>query len=480
MQASDQTTQSTFSLERIAVVAVIVALCGVTIVPRLDPDLWWHLRTGQTILELRAIPRVDLYSFTAAGKPWLNHEWLGEVALYGIHRLGGIAGLMFALALVMAGTYSLVWRRMRGRDADARAGLPVLGAAFLAGSVSLGPRLQMATLLFTALFAFGIDRIRRDDDRRWAFALPLLMLTWTNLHGGFAIGLALLAIAVVGQWLETRETVRIKTLAGCFGATLAAALVNPHGIAQLAYPFRFLTPNEFTKLIQESASPDFHGKAMLAFEILLLAGFAAVLRSGLRLPWTDVLMVIAFTHLAFSQARNVAIWAVVVSPIVAEAVSVATAPLLVRMRRVGLLLAAGLAMALIGLASVKGQVEDETFPSRAVSILQRAPLGPRLFTTYHWGGYAIWTLHPRYRVFIDGRADTLYDGAILREYTHAYDGSPQWREIFARHGVTTALVERRSFIAVELLGAPDWSLVYHDDQAAVFARKGPRPQSSSK
>jgi hypothetical protein len=472
VQASDdQTTQSALSLERIAVIAVIVAIFGVTIVPRLDPDLWWHLRTGQLILELREIPRVDPFSFTFAGKPWLNHEWLGEVALYVVHRAVGVAGLMFLLAAVMAATYSLVWRRMRIRGVDVRAGLPIVGAAFLAGSISLGPRLQMATLLLSALFALGIDRMRRDDDKRWAFALPLLMLVWTNLHGGFAIGLALLAIAVAGQWLDTREVARIKTLAACFGASLAAALVNPNGIAQLAYPLRFLTPNPFTALIQESASPDFHVKAMLVFEILLLAGLAAVMRSGLRVAWTDVLVVIAFTHLAFSQARNVAVWAVVVSPIVAGAVSVAAAPALARMCRVALLLAAGVAMGLIGLASVKGQVEEEAFPSRAVQTLRRAPLGPNLFTTYHWGGYAIWTLHPRYRVFIDGRADTLYDASILREYYDVHNGSPQWREIFARRGVMTALVERRSFIAMELLQARDWRLVYNDDQAAVFARR---------
>lgn len=472
MQASsDETTRSAVSLERIAAIAVIVAICGVTLVPRLDADLWWHLRTGQLILETREIPRVDPFSFTFAGKPWLNHEWLGQVALYLAHRAAGIPGLMLLLVSILAATYSLVWLRMRNRGVDVRAGLPILGAAFFAGSMSVGPRLQMMTLLLSALFALGIDRMRRDDDRRWAIALPLLMLVWTNLHGGFAIGLALLAIGVAGQWLDTREVARVKTMAVCFGASLAAALVNPNGIAHLAYPFRFLTPNPFTSLIQESASPDFHAGAMLAFEILLLLGIASAMRTALRFPWTDVLVMIAFTHLAFSQARNVAVWAVVVSPIVAESVSAATAPALARMRRAGLLIAAGVAMGLIALASVKGKVEEEVYPSRAVQVLRSAPHGGNLFTAYHWGGYAIWTLYPRYRVFIDGRADTLYDAPILHQYYDAYNGSPQWREIFARHGVNTALVERRSFIAVELLHASEWRLVYNDDQAAVFARR---------
>src|SRR5215475_1422525 len=61
-----------------------------------DPDVWWHIKVGQDILHSHRWPTVDPYSFTAANSPWIAYEWLGEVALALVARLGGNTAL-FAL-----------------------------------------------------------------------------------------------------------------------------------------------------------------------------------------------------------------------------------------------------------------------------------------------------------------------------------------------------------------------------------------------
>ena len=461
--------------------AVLIAIFAVSFVPTQDPDLWWHLKTGEWIVTHGAIPRTDPFSFTFAGRPWLNHEWLGEVLLFTVFRAGGLTAVMVLFASLITVTFWIAWRRMRARGVDDRVGLLLLGGAFFAGSLSMGPRLQMFTLFFASLFAYGLERIRSGEAKIWPFALPVLMLLWTNVHGGFAVGLALIVIHAAGEWLDSRDAPRTRKLLIVFGASVAAAIVNPHGIAQLAYPLRFLTPNPYTQLIAESGSPKFHMPAILTFEVLLLVALAGAARAGKRVAWSDVLLLLAFTHLALSQVRNVALWGVVVTPIVASILASLAMPWLEQHGRhaaAALFLSAGIGMALVGLGSKNGDPEEASFPMRAAAVLQQRQLGPNLYTAYRWGGYVIWTLHPRYRVFIDGRADTVYDAAILKEFNDAYNGLPVWRDTFARRGVTTALVETRSFIAVELAHAPEWKLVYNDDQAAIFAR-APQPVGRS-
>src|SRR4051812_22887859 len=75
--------------------ALLVVLMAFTVRSRFsDPDLWWHLKTGEIIWNTHSIPRVDLFSFTANGHPWVAQEWLSEVTIYGAWKFGGNAGLM--------------------------------------------------------------------------------------------------------------------------------------------------------------------------------------------------------------------------------------------------------------------------------------------------------------------------------------------------------------------------------------------------
>src|SRR6266567_3107136 len=87
---------------RIVAFAVLAAMPIKLLARRLqDPDLWWHLKTGALIVRNHAIPAVDPFSYTAAGKHWIVQEWLSEVILYGIHKAFGLYGILFYRALVV-------------------------------------------------------------------------------------------------------------------------------------------------------------------------------------------------------------------------------------------------------------------------------------------------------------------------------------------------------------------------------------------
>ena len=75
--AAGQTGRSTSPL--FVAVLLIPAVLGSSKTIFNDGDVSWHIATGQWILDHRAIPHTDPFSFTWAGKPWVPIEWLAEV-----------------------------------------------------------------------------------------------------------------------------------------------------------------------------------------------------------------------------------------------------------------------------------------------------------------------------------------------------------------------------------------------------------------
>jgi len=211
---------------------LLFGLLAMTARPATDPDLWWHLRTGQWIMEAGHIPHVDPFSFTRAGSPWVSHEWLTEVVFYEIWKRSGEAGLIIFSALVTTAGFMLLYLRSAARPQWAVAAT-TLGA--LAASPTWGVRPQMFTFALASLLLWLLER--GEEQPRVLFWIPPLFLLWLNLHAGFALGPVLIGAFAAGlaweaatgetPWAEARpQLVRLMlALAAC------AALVplNPSG-----------------------------------------------------------------------------------------------------------------------------------------------------------------------------------------------------------------------------------------------------------
>jgi hypothetical protein len=169
----------------------------------LDPDMWWHLKTGQVIIE-QGLPERDLFSFTVPDHEWIVQEWLTDVAMWLVYRAAGLAGLSLVFAALIATTYWLVYRQCPGRPYLAAF---VVLVAVLAASLPLGIRPQMVNIFFLALFATVVEGFRRTAAgpesaaraRRWLFLLPPLSLLWANMHSGYLAGFAYLGATLAGE-----------------------------------------------------------------------------------------------------------------------------------------------------------------------------------------------------------------------------------------------------------------------------------------
>ena len=254
----------------------------------IDPDLWWHLKAGQQIIDTRSIPHTDDYSFTKQGSEWVAHEWLSEVVMEGIYRVSGLVGLVTVFSLIIVTALWLPYRRCDGKPYAA--GIAILLAA-AASSPLFGIRPQMLTLLLASIYIVLLERFDPKEQSRRLWWLVPLMVFWVNLHAGFALGLALIGLYIVRAVLDG-EWDHIKPLLIVLVICTAVVPLNPNGFRMFSYPYETLTSTSMAAFIQEWASPDFHKITYLPLAILLLSTLAAMALSPSRARLGELFLVL--------------------------------------------------------------------------------------------------------------------------------------------------------------------------------------------
>src|ERR1043166_3720182 len=203
--------------------------------PLSDGDFWWHLKTGEYIINTHSIPKTDIFSFTNYGKPWVAHEWLSEVIFYVIFSKLGFNALIVIFAILTSLAFWFAFKR-----ADSH---PVIGGfATLLGVwtvlPTIGVRPRVFTLLLASVFLIVLETYVRREKGPHIWWLVPVMAIWVNLHGGFLIGLVLIALVIIGlpldAWAEGQTLMstwpKIRTLSVLLGCCALAGLINHHGI----------------------------------------------------------------------------------------------------------------------------------------------------------------------------------------------------------------------------------------------------------
>lgn len=481
---------SAVTIRQVFLVLFAVQLACIGILPTTDPDMWWHLRTGELIWS-SGIPRHDPFSFTRGGAEWITHEWLSQALMWPLYSAGGLELLAVAFACLSGLAFWLAYRCSEGQPY--MAALPAALGAF-AAAPSFGARPQVMNMLFMAGFVYAVERVRRGSWRRQAlWLLPAATVVWVNLHSGYLLGVVLLATYAVGEAGEgllagaagRRGLDLPRRLALAAAACLAAALINPSGWYIWLYPFDTLGSDLMQRYIVEWSSPDFHQWTYWPFAALLGLGAVSFAVSPKRPPLPDLLLFLGAGAAGLVSRRHIALFAIAATPVIARALTEAVRDspayaILCQPRAEDIgpakawlnrsILVAGIAAMLSWKASVLARNDAaiaEKFPVSAVDYLQRAGMsGARGFNSYGWGGYLIWRGLP---VFIDGRADV--HGELVDEYLDTFHLREKWRDPLARHAIEYVLIEKESALSTLLASSADWDLTYSDQLARIYVRK---------
>ena len=307
-----------------------------------DGDTLTHIVIGRWIIEHRAIPFHDLFTYTVQGGAWVPHEWLAEIAFAAAYDWLGWGGVVAGTALAIAAAFALFARALQGSLGPRRAAIGT-ALAFLLTESHLLARPHVLALPLLVIWMSAVIRAR-DEGRTPSFALLPVMTLWCDLHGGFVVGLLFAGLLAAEAGLEAPVSSRWQAVRG-WGVFLAlstlAALISPNGIELFRLPLRMLAMTFATSTLSEWHAADFQDFEPLEVWIILaiLGGFSL----GLKLPWTRTAMLLLLLHLALTHVRNKELLGIIGLLLIAAPLSVqlrsgmqAEARSAARGRRVGL------------------------------------------------------------------------------------------------------------------------------------------------
>ena len=479
-------------------------------------DFWWHLKAGEIIVTTRSIPKTDLFSFTAAGHPFILQNWLAEVVYYATYRIGGLALLVALNSMLLLAALLPVYCLCR--QATDRLKVAVMSALLPAvlllyfGSV----RSQVFSFALFSAFYWVLSNYR-SRRRNLLWTLPLMTVLWVNLHGAFVLGLGLIALFLgcelarriaYGEGSDTLSYVELRKLAFALLLSGAATLANPETYRIYGYIRAVATNPASQELVLEWQPPSineltgvvlFYGPFFITLLVLLGAG---------RKPdLLDLVLVLVFSCLGLSAVRNGVWFALIAGPIVARYFPTidfsavpstlqrsrfgkaflnwldrrrqSPAPIRYRLnRQIAVLMLTIVVLVTpwvyphLGNPAFGNTLWEKSTPVGAMDYIQQHQLRGNIFHPQVHGDYLIWRLWPDQRSFIDGRVH-LFDDSVVRDYRLSFLDT-HWAERLERYDIKYLLLskdEPENRMMMETAGASQsWLMLYEDSVSVLFER----------
>jgi hypothetical protein len=449
----------------------------------IDPDLWWHIKTGQNILATHHWPTTDPYSFTIAGNPWLAYEWLGDVAIGFVARWGlqALDALLIALgSMVMLAIYYYATLR----SGNSKAGFVPAGLLCSLAFASFNLRPQMFGYLFLVLTLIALEKFRQGRERALWF-LPPLFLIWINTHGSWIIGLGVFLLTIACglfefqkgsvqalRWTE-RQRVQLEL---AFLASLAMLPLTPYGAELAAFPFdvAFKHPLQVASIQEWKPMPlDLPGGKLFLAIVALFFILQFIFHFTFRLE--EWLLALGGAAMAFLHIRFLLLFV----PFFAPLFAVMLARWIPRYDGkkdkfvINGVLISAIAAAIFWYFPSRAALEriaEQGFPVRAVNYIREHPISGPVFNAYGFGGYLIAAL-PEQRVFIDGRSEPYETSGVLSDYLQITELKPSAFALMEAYRIRACLLDQEQPLVTVLRQLPEWRQVYSDSTSVLFVRE---------
>lgn len=450
-----------------------------------DPDIWWHIKTGEWIHTHGSVPTVDPFSHSFAGKPWIAKEWLSQLIFFWAFSLAGWNGVMLVtITAVMLAAGGLYWVLSEDLSPLHAALASILGI-YLA-SFGLNARPHVLSLVCVVLWTHQLFRASRDM-RAPHYGWLVIIVLWANLHAAFTIGL-LIAVFAFLDFIERARLSRPDELLKWIGFLLLCPLVtllHPYGWNALLATWLVMGPNEAVPMIGEWQA--FTAPDNVSHEVALLVLLFAALATGFRLGMAKALLLVLLLHLFFTHLRFV-IYAFTVIPILLAPEMALQFPRLSaarwragppdafesalcrNARPVGSFLAVGFAV----LVFLQGYAL-RTAPPQAVAVAaaieyakSHGVTGP-VMNYYDFGGPLIFSGIP---TFIDGRTDQLFLDGFSKTYIMGPKTEEGLQKAIRDYGIGWTIFPPSDPRVSLLDKLPGWRRVFADGSAVIHQAEG--------
>ncbi len=479
-----------------------------------DPGTGWHLRTGDRVLATGAVPTADTYSYTRAGRPWVETQWLGDVGLSLLHRVGGLSLIALATAGTLAALFRWIYRtHVTAGGWPAIAALTVLAAACGASGHFLARPLVASTIGVPVCFWWATEYCRgRVPMRRLAILVPAAAI-WCNIHPGVLGGIATVGIVgaatlLSGAWRSgdaRGEALRRGAGLLAVAAGMAAAtILNPYGIGWHRWVHRLMGMRVLGQWVDEWMPPVWgRPETLAAAALVTFAGLGVAARrrtttfaegvvilfwawhaaqSARHLPLMVLLVALQLSRIAGGRppphpggtASPIRRWITQRVPLFSESMRTAEAGThggllsIVAVGILGCLLAAGLRVPVIGLGVAR--LPEARYSSAVIAHLRAHPPAGRILNDLDYGGFLIHRL-PTVPVFVDDRFE-LYGETFLEEYRSAVLAPERnAAALLDRWRIDTVIMQSRLPLCGWLAARGEWEESHRDRVVTVYRRR---------
>ena len=451
----------------------------------IDPDVWWHIKFGQAILAAHRWPKNDIYSFSAAGRPWIDSEWLGEILLATMYRVGGMRGLEILLLVLGSAILIALYVLATIRCGNSKAGFLTAAAVFVLATPSFNLRPQMIGYLFLILTLIALERFRQGH-RRGAWLLPILMIIWVNAHPSWTIGLGFIGVYLAGGLIEFRvgdvesrrwsQSDRLQLMAVLL-LCACATLITPYGAGLAKFPFEFASSLPISLANIKEWLPMPFGAPLGKLFLLALSG-VVILQLTDHLKWRleDIALFIFATAAACLHCRFILIFVPILTLVLATILA-RWVPRYERAKDQFLINAALMATILTIIVwyfptqQNLRKVVGKDYPVAAVEYLNNNSVPGPMFNTYDFGGYLVLARGPEHKVFLDGRSELYEPAGALADYFEIANVKPGAFATLQKYGFQSCLLHRDDALATVLAALPAWQKVYEDPTSILFVRR---------
>jgi len=483
-----------------------------------DYDLWWHMALGKYYLENLTL-KVDhsIFSWTKADPNWIYNTCLGSLMMYLPYRIAGGFGLwlihwMVLLALILCG-YLFVRKLGEGFDIDYLNLFFITLLSLNLTAIFLKPE------IFTTLF-FGVSvaiylYAKAKEYHRILFAYPPLMVLWCNLHGGFMVGLVFVTMAYFLELFtylfipkaNKMSAKLIKTFTLILPLTYLATLINPYGISYHLSIYQNMTNELYQEYLKRlfaylSMWKFIFPKGELPFRFVTTAWvmlFLAVFQAGViiylfvRQRFLDValtVILVFFFFFSMSSGRYTLFF---------TAISLFSVPYLLSKMRVKPFKALSPLVSFVMIACLsvftlyisiyymphaeyfgKAYNEKNNLPYETSMFLLKNNLQGPIFNDYLIGGYLLWSLYPRYKVFVDPRFGPYWQEVVPNYFklteNFNLENFKAFREVYKFNLIVLHMREAPMIFA--LLQGGEWKLVFLDICSVVLVHESTVPSLS--
>jgi hypothetical protein len=484
-----------------------------------DYDSWWHASTGRYIVTEGHLPENDPFSFTSTIKGnknlfperenfILKQYWIAQVLFYTIFELAGSTGIILLRSVLLLLTVLIVYWQLQRAGVSFPISFIFSFLLFLILSRSLGERPVLFSILFTAVVLFLLEDFKTRRGKMLFLIVPV-MLIWSNMHGGFILGVIIISVFMFGEAvktffrrsrLEKREKLVFYSAASL---ALIASFVNPNGWDSflIALSSKY---DVFLRNILEYQSPFFFYKNKIRafdypyFTLVVLCPLVLFLRNR-KIDLIHLILLSGFFIMSLKASRYVTYFGIVGSMIVAIELNAFMNDMFKKKvsEEFHKKIEYGLAVAVLisSLLYTAGYFRIEYFRSRgvnpastpvaAVDFIEKNRIQGNMFNDYGYGGYITWRLYP-VKNFIDTRSLNInvmneWEWIVLaKEEVEGIqtkdDSIPLWESLLTHYRINFVLMPLMDLygnvitLILELAESDDWVPVYMDYMNIIFIR----------